>query len=213
MTIESSVVYLLEVESGEAVEAELRDAISEDQLRDWENHWQPALWRALRRLQAQGVQQVRQQSAHWDWQNKMGRIRGLLAHQTFCIVCGGVTQGMMQVDLTRTARIEGQRAKPLVYIDFVENAPWNRSELYKPPQYRGVGTVLIRAAIELSLKEEFHGRIGLHSLPQANNFYGSKCRMTDLGPDAAYEGLRYFEMTPEQARSFIETGEKKGRST
>ncbi|MBK8908914.1 MAG: GNAT family N-acetyltransferase [Rhodospirillales bacterium] len=213
MTIESSTVYLLEVESGYAVEAKLRDAISEDQLRDWEDHWQPALWIALLRLDAEGVRQVRPQSAHWNWQTKMERIRGLLAHQTFCIVCDGITQGMMQVDLTRTSRIESQRAKPLVYVDYLENAPWNRPELYNPARYRGVGSMLIRAAIELSLQEEFQGRIGLHSLPQANNFYGRKCGMTDLGPDAAYQGLRYFEMTPKQARSFIETGEEKGRST
>ena len=84
-------------------------------------------------------------------------------------------------------------------------------ELFDPPRYRGVGTILIRAAIELSKIEEFKGRIGLHSLPQANHFYANTCGMTDLGietTDKNHEGLRYFEMTPEQAQAFIEKGGK-----
>ncbi len=50
------------------------------------------------------------------------------------------------------------------------------------------------------------GRIGLHSLPQANSFYAYVCGMTDLGQDATYENLRYFELEPERARNFIEKG-------
>jgi hypothetical protein len=46
------------------------------------------------------------------------------------------------------------------------------------------------------------GRLGL-SLPQADAFY-RKIGMTDLGQDSAYQNLRYFEMTAEQARAFLE---------
>ena len=31
--------------------------------------------------------------------------------------------------------------------------------------------------------------------------------MTDLGADPNYQGLRYFEMTPEQARAFVAKGD------
>ena len=94
-----------------------------------------------------------------------------------------------------------------MYVEFVENAPWNRAELFDPPRYRGVGSILIRAAVALSEELEFHGRIGLHSLPQANGFYANTCGMTDLGADPEHDGLRYFEITPEQARAFIAKGE------
>jgi len=204
VSVNSWVVYLFEVESSQLVEAELRDAILEDQLEDWENHWQPELWSAMLRLKAQGVWPVKQESAHWNWQDKIQSIRSLLAYRTFCITCGGMTQGMMQVDLTKSARIESQKGKPIVYIDYLENAPWNRPTLNNPARYRNVGTLLIRAAIELSRAEGFKGRIGLHSLPQSNNFYASKCGMTDLGPDSDCQNLRYFEMTIDQARSFLE---------
>ena len=52
-------------------------------------------------------------------------------------------------------------------------------------------------------------RIGLHSLPQANGFYANTCGMTDLGADLDHRGLRYFEMTPEQAQAFIAKGRSK----
>ena len=57
--------------------------------------------------------------------------------------------------------------------------------------------------------EGFKGRIGLHSLPQSNNFYANKVGMTDMGQDEEYQNLRYFEMTPEQAEAFIEKGRTK----
>ena len=88
-------------------------------------------------------------------------------------------------------------------MEYVENAPWNRKELFAPPRYRGVGSVLIRAAVVLSEDLEFHGRIGLHSLPQANGVHADTCGMTDLAPDPGDGNLRYFETTPEQARATI----------
>lgn len=39
------------------------------------------------------------------------------------------------------------------------------------PRLRGVGTALVTAAVALSEDEGFKGRIGLHSLPQAEDFY------------------------------------------
>jgi hypothetical protein len=55
----------------------------------------------------------------------------------------------------------------------------------------------------LSEEEGFKGRIGLHSLPQADEFYRLR-GMTDLGTDQTNQNLRYFEMTAEQARAFLE---------
>lgn len=171
MTTTVSTVYLLDVQANGAVEAELYDAIEEPHLADWEALWRPALDEAIRRLHAAGVPRHQwPQSRHWDWRAKLQAIERLLAQRTFCIVCGGETQGLMAVNLTKTARIDAQRGRPLVYIEYLENAPWNRPELFSPSRYRGVGTLLVRTAIECSIQEEFKGRIGLHSLPQADRF-------------------------------------------
>jgi hypothetical protein len=210
MTVTRSVIYLQDVATGAAVEAELRDAIEEEQLADWQTKWQPALFAVLQELVRKGVSPASwPQSWHWDWRRKAAGVQGLLAFRGFAVVAQGETQGLAQVNLTGVAREQSQAGKPLVYLDYVEAAPWNRPELGSRPRLRGIGTALVAAAAMLSEDEGFKGRVGLHSLPQADDFYRRRCGMSDLGLDAAYQGLRYFEMTPTQARAFL--AEEDGR--
>jgi hypothetical protein len=55
----------------------------------------------------------------------------------------------------------------------IESAPWNlKGYVGAGARFGGVGISLIRAAIAVSLEEEFRGRIALHSLPQSEPFYG-----------------------------------------
>ena len=205
MSAQCSLIYLRDVATGDAVEAELRDAIEQAQLDDWQRKWQPALFGVLQTLARKGVPQADwPQSWHWNWQEKTAKVTGLLAFRGFSIVAQNETQGLAQVDLTQAARSPGEAGKPIVYVDYLEVAPWNRPELGSPARLRGVGMALITAAVVLSFDEGFKGRIGLHSLPQADVFYRDRCGMTDLGPDASYQNLRYFEFTPEQAAKFLE---------
>ncbi len=93
--------------------------------------------------------------------------------------------------------------KPLVYVDYIATAPWNLRSLTDTPRYRGVGKVLIEAAITFSRDCGMGGRIGLHALPQAESFYRDTCGMTDLGEDANEYDLRYFEMDESQVAAFL----------
>src|SRR3989442_10219041 len=95
----------------------------------------------------------------------------------------------------KSARLQSQFGKTIVYVEFVATAPWNRPEIQTPPRYRGAGTAMVTAAIELSYRLGCRGRMGLHSLPAAEPFYRETCGMTELGHDAAHENLMYFEMT------------------
>ena len=101
--------------------------------------------------------------------------------------------------VSQHARLPGQEGKHLVYVDYVETAPWNRARLHNPPRYRGVGALLMRAAIDKSFFEGYKGRVGLHSLPQSAAWYESKLNMTSLGEDPSKQNLPYFEMSTEQA--------------
>jgi hypothetical protein len=199
MTDEST-VYLFDLQNKFLVEAIIRDAIDKQQLTDWEFRWKPEADNALERLTTEGGRWP--ENSHWEWPAKMARTEGLLADRSFSIVCSGVTQGMMQVDLTKNARLPEQKGKPLVYIKYVETAPWNRPALVAAPKFAGVGTLFIRAAVQLSEEEGYQGRIGLHALPQANSFYQQKLKMIDLGPDPDEYNLNYFEMTPTLASTF-----------
>ena len=208
MTVTVTEIHLFNVARGEPEAAELWHAITEQQLADREGEWVPELFKAMQHLRRAGIdRRLWPQSRHWDRRKKVAVLQGMLANPGFSIVCDGLIQGMMIVDTVKhRGRLNGQRGQHLVYVEFVENAPWNRAELFDPPRYRGVGSILIRAAVAPSEELEFHGRIGLHSLPQANGFYANTCGMTDLGADPDHEGLRYFEMTPDQARAFIAKG-------
>ena len=43
----------------------------------------------------------------------------------------------------------------------------------------------VHQKLQLSRGEGFKGRVGLHALPQAEQFYREKCGMTPLGKDAS----------------------------
>jgi hypothetical protein len=205
MTVAVSTIYLRDVATGTSVEAELRDAIEEGQIADWKLRWQPALIAILREFEQRNVPRSQwPQSWHWNWAAKVAQVEGLLAFKGFCVVQDGLTQGLIRLDLTKSARLATQVRKPLVYVDYLEVAPWNRPHLDRAPRLRGVGKALLTAAVVLSDHEGFKGRVGLHSLPQSDGFYREHCGMTDTGPDATAQGLRYFEMTSHQARPFLE---------
>jgi hypothetical protein len=202
--VDRSAIFLQNVATGELVEADLFDSIADTHLEAWRTTWLPEVKAAKQRLLDARLPAAQwPHDLHWEWDAKVADARAtFLARKSFGIICGGELQGLMLVDLTRTGRIPSQIRKELVYVDFLSTAPWNRKELACTPRYRGVGRALILAAVELSMQEEFRGRIALHSLPSADEFYRDKCGLTPLGKDPKYENLTYFEMTPEQAMKF-----------
>jgi hypothetical protein len=199
----ASTVYLLDVKSGEPVVGELVCGIDTSHLLDWHNLWQPELGAIKAALQKQGVPRSEwPQSGHWRWPEKVDEA-GLLGFESFCVTADGMTQAMMRVDTTKESRFPESKGKPLVYIDYLEVAPWNQPIVGMQRRFKGVGTILVIAAAALSADQEFKGRIGLHALPQSEKFY-QNMGMTDFGPDAQVRGaLRYFEMTAEVAQALI----------
>jgi hypothetical protein len=194
----------LEHHTGRVVEATLIPEMTSDEVTEADADWKPLIDARRRELETQGVPRSNwPQHHHWNWEQKADHYGVQLSYRFFGIECEGETQAMMLVDLdTKRSRVEAQREMPLVYDEYLSAAPWNLHGFVDTPLYKGAGTILVRAAIELSLELEYRGRIGLHSLPQADPFY-TRCGMTDLGPDLAYYGLQYFEMTPEQAELYL----------
>lgn len=201
-------VWLTNRSTSELVQAELWHGIVDKNLGDWEADWVPDLQRRLKLLNQKNVERrFWPQSRHWDWRDKLTAIERRLANLSFAVVGDGMTQAMMTIDLTKRARMAKHEGQHLVYIDFLEAAPWNRNDLAEEPsRFGGCGSILINVAIQQSMLEGFKGRIGFHSLPQANNFYANTCGMIDLGQDSSYENLRYFELDPDSALRFLEKG-------
>jgi hypothetical protein len=91
--------------------------------------------------------------------------------------------------------------QPIVYVDYVAVAPWNRKPFQDPQRFRGLGTVMLGAAVALSRNLGYAGRCGLHSLRQSEGFY-RQIGMRDFGLDASKSSLRYFEFDAAGASTF-----------
>jgi hypothetical protein len=174
-----------------------------------ETAWEPLRRAKLGELgEAEGTVLEGFQHLHWSWMNKIGQA-SLLAYRFVGVECEGEVQGLMLVDVAmHQARAGADAGKPIAYVDYLECAPWNLPQMCDSPRFGTVGTRLIEAAIRVSRDEGFGGRIGLHALPQAEEFYRDECGMEDMGPDASYGGMRYFEMLAEAADGFLPEGEK-----
>ena len=141
---------------------------------------------------------------HWDWRNKAGSVKA--GHTMLVAVeCEGEAQGIMAVLVTpRPGRLENSH---VVYVDYLESAPWNLRRFTASPRFGGVGTVLVADAVRLSMEMGLGGRVGPHSLPQAEAFY-NRCGMSRVGTDPDYFDLPYYEYTGQQAAHwFTSTGE------
>lgn len=103
---------------------------------------------------------------------------------------------------TLPSRIEPSHE--VIYVEYVAAAPWNRRELRAAPELRGVGIVLLKAAVQFSFDAGFEGRLGLHSKPEVEGFYRDRLKLRDLGPEVANDGKWvYFEATPEIAKGIL----------
>ena len=199
--------WLKDRRTGKEVEATLWQTIDDRHVEDFAQKWKPIFEVRKTELLKQGAltaeiaAEHNLQDSHWEWMRKVEQRRDGLAWASFAVEAEEVTQGLMFVRMDAFAREPSQRNKPIVDIDLVATAPWNRFRLVTEPQFKGIGRLLLAAAISLSVHEEFNGRIGLHALPQAESWYRDVCGMTDLGIDAT--GMRYFEMTEAQAKAFV----------
>jgi hypothetical protein len=202
-------VEIIDRSTGEPVRATLFDAITVEHFVETQNEWRPLVLEAARR-QAASAQAARADIPvhfHWDWTRKEAQL-ALLAVHFYGIDYLGKLQGIMKVEsVGHVCRLPEQRGKPLIYIDYLEVAPWNvksiMEALARPTRYAGVGTRLVEAAVRQSIEEGFKGRVGLHSLSTSEYFYLKVCEMTPVGRDPRKQNLLWCEFTPEQALIFI----------
>lgn len=110
------------------VNAVLHVDLGELDLIEVEIIWAPARLRGLLNLRQRGITQL-PQHVHWNWALKAVSHSHLLAYRSIGIEADGKMQGLMMVLLAgKTARLDPDIGKPLVYVDFLETAPWNAKE-------------------------------------------------------------------------------------
>jgi hypothetical protein len=193
------------------VRAVIHDLLSLDDLFDAEEQWSLTRIQILRRLSSVSIDRANwPQSIHWSWAYKAASLdTSRLAERgdvrLFGIEADGQWQGLLcGISQGHFARSEAPRSL-LVYVDFLEIAPWNwdMPEIARAGRYRGVGLQLMELSVRWSLGLGYGGRVGLHALPQAEWFYRDRCGMKNLGPDPVYHDLCYFELSKSNASEFI----------
>jgi len=200
---ERSPILLLDGATRQPVAAVLIEDVSTEEIRQTDALWKPFLRQALQDAYTRGLlPNDLPEHAHWVWERKWRAATG--SSRFLGIECENEMQALMVIRTDKTCRLPEQAGLSLLYVDYLAAAPWNLPEMVARPKFRGCGYVLITEAIRLSRQRGYNGRIGLHSLPQAENFYRDKCGMTDLGEDVNYENLRYLEMTGAQAQALRE---------
>ena len=121
--------------------------------------WSPERLRALRDFRQRG--EPLPEHIHWNWAIKAARSSGLLSYRSYGIKAAGKIQGLMMVCLdARYARLAPDKDKPLVYIDYLETAPWNAREFTSTPIYKLVGLRLAQVAARTSVQEGFSAGLG-----------------------------------------------------
>ena len=202
-------ILIYERSSREYVTAELHDDVSAEQLAEAESQWKPFREQSLDRLFSRGKPPKRIhalfQHFHWDWHKKAQMV---LCTERPGVRCLGITlagqwQGLAMLDLAgHTAELGEDKGQPLIYVEFLESAPWNLKAICDEPRYGLTGRRLMEAVVRQSVEMGFGGRVGLFSLPQAELFY-ERCGMTHVAGETQL-GMKWYEMTERGAIHLLE---------
>lgn len=90
----------------------------------------------------------------------------------FALICShpDCADALMLVRDDHIVKCDSGHRAPLVYVGFLEVAPWNQPTAVGRI-YQGLGPIMLRIACELSLQRGYGGRLGLHSVAGAETFY------------------------------------------
>ena len=130
------------------------------------------------------------QDAFWDWARKKRLALTDERYEAYALQSDDLTHGLLWLE-TQWHRSQWVRSEPLVYVEALASAPWNRSSLDPQPWLKGVGAALLEFARRRSLDLGYGGRLGLHTLPRSEAFYEAH-NMLNLGYDSDRE-MVYFE--------------------
>ncbi len=93
-------------------------------------------------------------------------------------------------------------SKKSLYIEFLAVAPWNRETPVTNREFKGVGTILIKCALNYAVNElGLQYGFALHSLPQSKNYY-EKIGMIKF-PERDKDNLVYFEMPRDESTEML----------
>ena len=108
-------------------------------------------------------------------------------------------EALMVAKVGHVVRCDAGHRQPLVYVNFLEVAPWNRQHV--PSRLPALGPILLRLACDLSVQRGYRGRLGLHSVADAEDFY-RRLGFRSLDCPSEYNEL-YFELDESGAKALL----------
>ena len=164
--------------AGQCLEGQIV-AMDDGHLYDVETFWQPILT------------ELGQPDPGWKWDYKLRQSQQQERYEAYSLDLDKLSQGLLFIE-TQWHRSQQAQRFPLVYVEMIVSAPWNRRDIEQPTWLRGVGSLLLLFSRQRSVELGYGGRVALHSLPNVEAFYHSQ-GMPDYGPDPEKDGLVYFE--------------------
>lgn len=138
---------------------------------------------------------------HWVWRKLIGEIRLNLAWDVYAIQSeGGNVEGAMTFRIDAISQLEPMQG--VVYVERLATAPRNRPWLVDPPEYRGIGSILLLAAVRESYSLGLRGRVWLRSLPseRTREFYRNR-GFQEIFTDE--DGMIDFELPSNKAEQWL----------
>ncbi len=204
----AQIAFITDAATDQIVEVEFLDEISVDILLDIEEQWATYRQDLRMKLRTSGISvQDWPESLHWDWARKSLRLafRDPNDFRLMAICHNNVYQGVI-ITLRKghRASLQPDTGKPLIYVEFLEAAPWNWTiRGVQNRKFKGIGPLLLRAAVTQSVQMGWDGRTGLHALPQAMSFYEHQ-GFRFVSNDPGKENLPYYELSAADASARIE---------
>lgn len=179
-------VKLFQVSASQFVEATLKE-LAQNHVDDFEAYWKSSL------------KELAQEDKFWDWAFKKRAATSYGNYECYAVEVEERTQGLMMIE-TQWHQSFITPGQPLVYVEALSVAPWNRAQRQGAPALKRVGSSLLAFSQTRSEALGYEGRVGLHSLPGAEGFYESRNMMRfEAEPDAFIDDespLTYFEYLP-----------------
>ncbi|MFC5757800.1 hypothetical protein [Rhizobium sp. GCM10022189] len=198
---------VLNRKSGNWEDGVLYHGFDERNKTDIEELWIPML-REMKTAQA-GLQDIaprlRVSDAHWLWPEKMDEtVKDALISDTFVFECANMTQAAMIIRKGHVKYLSlssEHRGSPLVYVDILATAPWNRAN-HPEYIYKGCGELMLKTAISVSIDNGYKGRIALRALPGAESYYRG-VGMIEFEEGIVEDKLKYFEVPESLVQSIF----------
>ena len=137
---------------------------------------------------------AQQPDMDWSWAYKLRLAGSERRFEAYVVEIDKLAHGVMLLETEwHRSQLDRQSARaPLVYVEYLASAPWNRRVIEDPPYFVRIGQTLLMFARQRSVELGYGGRVGLHSIPEAEAFYHRQ-GMPDYGADPDKDGLVYFE--------------------